>query len=254
MKGIQGKTAIVTGAASGIGRAAATRFASEGANVTVADVDVAGGKETVERIESLEGDAIFVETDVSKPSDVDKMVETTVAEFGGIDFAHNNAGIGERVDSFVEMTEEEWDRTLNVNLKGVWLCMRAEIPYMLEQDSGSIVNTASISGLLGSTRSPHYSAAKHGVLGLTKSAAFEYATDDIRVNAVCPGVIMTGLAEADPKVVEIGKETTPLGRIGEPEEIGDVVVQLCSDDASFVTGIEVPVDGGVMAGSTGGIN
>lgn len=246
MHGITGGTAIVTGAGSGIGRATAVRFAEAGANVVVADIDRESGEATVDRIDDDDGDAIFLETDVANPDDVEAMVDETVATYGGLDFAHNNAGIGDHVESFVSMTEEDWDRTLDINLSGVYLCMRRELEVMNE--GGAVVNTSSTAGLLGYPAAPQYSAAKHGVLGLTKSAAFEYATKGIRINAVCPGIIDTNIGDGDSDISDRVESVTPMKRIGEPEEVADVVVRLCSADASFVTGIEVPVDGGMTAG------
>lgn len=247
MQGINGNTAIVTGAASGIGRATAERFGAEGANVVVADIDPTGGTETVESIEEAGGDAIFVETDVSDPDDVESLVAETVATYGGLDFAHNNAGIGEQVSSFVDMTTEEWDRTVGINLRGVMLCMREELQHMADTAGGAIVNTSSTAGMLSHPTAPHYTAAKHGVLGLTKAAAFEYADRGIRVNAVCPGVIDTNIGDDDISP-EAAKAVTPMNRIGDPSEVGDVVVRLCSDDASFMTSVGIPVDGGMTAG------
>ncbi len=252
MQGIQGNTAIVTGAASGIGRATAKRFAAEGANVVVADVDVDGGEETVASIEDEGGEATFVETDVAESEDVATMVETAIGTYGSLELAHNNAGIGETGTTLDDMTEDQWDRTLDINLRGVWLCLREEIREMSERTGGAIVNTASTAGLLAHPGAGHYTAAKHGVLGLTKNAAFEFVDEDIRVNAVCPGLIMTGLVDDPAQARAQAAERTPMARIGQPEEVADVVVRLCSDDASFVTGIGVPVDGGMMAGRVWG--
>lgn len=248
MNGIRGGTAIVTGAASGIGRATAERFAEEGASVVVADVDRAGGEETAEAIERDGGEATFVEADVSEPADVERMADVAVDTYGSLEFAHNNAGIGEPVENAMEASIDEWDEVMAVDLRGVWLCMREELRRMVEGGGGAIVNTSSTAGLLGKPGLSHYSAAKHGVVGLTKTAAFEFAEEGVRVNAVCPGTIMTGLAEQNPGLVDEGVEVTPMDRAGQPEEVADVVVRLCSDDASFVTGVGVPVDGGKTAG------
>jgi NAD(P)-dependent dehydrogenase (short-subunit alcohol dehydrogenase family) len=248
MNGIEGKTALVTGAGYGIGRATAERFAREGANVVVADIDDETGPETVARIESEGGEATFVETDVADEADVEAMVEEAVSAYGSLEFAHNNAGIGEPVESTMTVTTAEWDRMMDVNLRGVWLCMREELEQMTEQGSGAIVNTSSLAGLLGEPHLAHYAAAKHGVNGLTKTAALEFAEENIRINAVCPGIVMTGLAEQNPEVVEEGLKNTPMDRAAEPEEIASVVVRLCSADASFMTGTTLPVDGGVSAG------
>lgn len=251
MKGIDGQTAVVTGGASGIGRATARRFGQEGANVIVADIDVEGGEETVSNIETAGGEATFVETDVSDPSAVEAMIDTTIETYGGLDLAHNNAGIAGTAGSTESLSIEDWDQVLDTNLRGIWLCMRAELAAMA-QTGGAIVNTSSTAGLLAMPGASHYSAAKHGILGLTKTAAFEYAEADIRVNAVCPGVIDTELGGSDDDTSTAGVDITPLDRPGTPEEVADVVVRLCSEDASFVTGIAVPVDGGMTAGRVWG--
>ena len=244
------KTAIVTGAASGIGKETAARFAREGANVVVADVVADEGQRVVDEIESDGGTATFVETDVSDPAHVEAMVQTAVETYGSVDIAHNNAGIEGRDDPLAEQTEDDWDRVIDINLKGVWLCMKYELKEMVEHDGGAIVNTSSIAGLVAAGGTP-YVASKHGVLGLTKVAATQYAGENVRVNAVCPGVIDTAMvqraAEADPDAIEGFVGMQPLGRMGTPEEIANAVVWLCSDEASFVTGTSYPVDGGYMA-------
>ncbi len=252
MQGIHDNTAIVTGAASGIGRATAERFATAGANVVVADVDAEGGAETVASIEDDGGEATFVRTDVADPDDVSAMVETALDTYGSLELAHNNAGIGETGSNLMEMTEEEWDRTLDINLRGVWLCLREELRAMTDDEGGAIVNTASTAGELAHPTAGHYTAAKHGVLGLTKNAAFEFVDDDIRVNAVCPGMINTGLVDDPEEARAMAEARTPIARIGQPEEVADVVVRLCSSDASFLTGVGVPVDGGMLAGRVWG--
>jgi NAD(P)-dependent dehydrogenase (short-subunit alcohol dehydrogenase family) len=245
------KVALVTGAASGIGRASAVAFAREGAAVAVVDVAEAGAKETVALIKKAEGTARFFQCDVSSGSEVQKLVRDVVAEFGRLDFAHNNAGIEGKQATTVECTEEIWERTIAVNLKGVWLCMKYEIPQMLKQGGGAIVNTASVAGLVGFVGLPAYSASKGGVVQLTRVAALEYAKSNIRVNAVCPGVIKTAMVdritEGKPDVEAAFTAGEPVGRMGRPEEIAAAVVWLCSDDASFVTGIPMPVDGGWVA-------
>jgi NAD(P)-dependent dehydrogenase (short-subunit alcohol dehydrogenase family) len=244
------KTAIVTGAASGIGKETAARFAREGANVVVADVVADEGQRVVDEIESDGGTATFVETDVSDPAHVEAMVQTAVETYGSVDIAHNNAGIEGRDDPLAEQTEDDWDRVIDINLKGVWLCMKYELKEMVEHGGGAIVNTSSIAGLVAAGGTP-YVASKHGVLGLTKVAATQYAGENVRVNAVCPGVIDTAMvqraAEADPDAIEGFVGMQPLGRMGTPEEIANAVVWLCSDEASFVTGTSYPVDGGYMA-------
>lgn len=250
MNGIAGRTAIVTGGGSGIGRATAERFGREGANVLVADVDVDGGEDTVAGIEANGGEATFVETDVSEPADVEAMVAAAIDAYGSIDLAHNNAGIAGEKGSTEALSLEAWDDVLDTNLRGVWLCMRKELREMT--DGGAIVNTSSSAGLLALPGASHYASAKHGVIGLTKTAAFEFAEQDVRVNAVCPGVIDTGLGDSEKDETHPGVAVTPMNRVAAPEEVADVVVRLCSDDASFVTGIAVPVDGGMTAGRVWG--
>jgi len=251
MNRLDGKIALVTGGSSGIGRAAALAFAREGAKVVIADVLVEGSEETVQMIEKSGGQAIFFRTDVSKPAEVEALIKETVETCGRLDCAFNNAGIGGGGVATAECTEEEWDRVMNINLKGVWLCMKYEIQRMLEQGGGAIVNTASVAGLVGFQNTPAYVASKHGVVGLTKAAALEYATFGIRINAVCPGVIRTPLIDrvvaARPKMEEVYTAMHPVGRLGEPEEIAEAVVWLCSDAASFVTGHAMVVDGGLVA-------
>lgn len=247
---IDEKTAIVTGAASGIGRATAERLAEEGANVAVVDINVEGGEETVARIENDSGTARFIETDVSDETEVKQMVEATVDEFGSLELAHNNAGIEGDSGTTVEHTEENWDRVVDTNMKGVWLCMKYEIQAMLESGDGAIVNTSSISGQTGAGDAP-YVATKHGILGLSRTAAVEYAQEGIRVNAVAPGVIDTPVSDrfrkANPEEFEQFVQMAPMGRMGEPMEIGNAVVWLLSDEASFATGGLFQVDGGFMA-------
>ena len=250
---LDGKTALVTGGGSGIGRAASLAYAKNGARVVVADVNVEGGEETVLMIKEAGGEAILVHADVSKPEDTQAMVDQSVAAFGSLDCAFNNAGISGGRDRLLtaDYLEEDWDRVISINLKGVWLCMKAEIPQMLKQGGGAIVNTASIAGLVGLTGTIAYVAAKHGVTGLTKAAALEYAKSGIRVNAVCPGYIQTpmvqGIFAENEGYEERAASRHPVGRLGEPEEIAQAVVWLSSDAASFVTGHNMPVDGGYMA-------
>jgi NAD(P)-dependent dehydrogenase (short-subunit alcohol dehydrogenase family) len=248
---VAGKVALVTGAGSGIGRATALTFAREGANVVVADVTVEGGEETVALIKKAGGEAIFVKTDVSKAAEVEALVQTTVATYGRLDCAHNNAGIAGKSKTVVDDTEDNWDRILAINLKGVWWCMKYEITQMLKQGGGAIVNTASDAGLIGVRRGGAYVASKHGVVGLTKTAALEYAKAGIRVNCVCPGPIDTpmlqGIGGRNQPMIDRMLKSQPNGRLGKPEEIAEAVVWLCSEAASFVTGLPMPVDGGYMA-------
>ena len=247
---LKGKVALVTGGASGIGRATALVFAREGAKVVVADLVAEGGEDTARLIKETGADAFFVKCDVSKAVDVEAMVKKAVDTYGRVDCAFNNAGVGV-MKSTVECKEEEWDRVLSVNLKGVWLCMKYEIIQMLKQGSGAIVNTSSIFGLIGTQGYAPYTASKHGVVGLTKVAALDCAQAGIRVNAVCPGSVLTPMFEpilADPQLKDAVQKMHPLGRFAKPEEIAEAVLWLCSDTASFVTGVAFPVDGGVVVG------
>jgi NAD(P)-dependent dehydrogenase (short-subunit alcohol dehydrogenase family) len=250
-KPFEGKVALITGGASGIGRATALAFSREGAEVVVADVNAEGGEETVRLIKENGGEASFVKCDVSRASDVEGMVSKAVEEYGRLDCAFNNAGVGV-LKSVVECTEEDWDLTMNVNLKGVWLCMKHEMLHMLKQGSGAIVNTSSAAGLMATQGHAPYTASKHGVVALTKVGALDGASFGVRVNAVCPGGVLTPmlepLLEAEPHMKEVMKMMHPLRRIGKPEEIAAAVIWLCSDAASFVTGVAFPVDGGVLSG------
>ena len=247
---LDGKVALVTGGSSGIGRAAAVAFAREGARVTVADVNLAGGEETVDRIRGSGGQAVFVRTDVSKAVDVEAMVARTVEAYGRLDCAFNNAGIvGDR--SFIHVHPEKmWDLVISIHLKGVWLCMKYEITHMLEQGGGAIVNTSSVAGMVGYAGASPYVAAKHGIVGLTKTAALEYARKGIRANAISPGWTRTELIDhliGTPEQEERIGARHPMGRLCEPEEIAEAAAWLCSDTASFVTGAVLPVDGGFVA-------
>jgi len=247
---LQGKVALVTGGSSGIGRASALAFAREGAKVVVVDVNVEGGLETAQIIKQSGGEAIFVSANVSNAVEVERMVNKAIETYSRLDFAHNNAGIGGVPAPIVECTEEDWDRIMNINLKGVWLCMKYEIIYMLKHGGGAIVNTASVAGLVGFDRTPAYAASKHGVVGLTKSAALTYANTGIRINALCPGFTQTAmlerLIEGDPQRKALRIAQTPVGRLGTPEDMAEAVVWLCSDGASFVTGHTLVVDGGFV--------
>ena len=249
---LDGRVALVTGGGSGIGRASSLAYARDGAKVVIVDVNVEGGEETVQSIKEAGGEAILVHADVSKAVEVQQMVDRTVEAYGRLDCAFNNAGVsGRSRGTMVDHSEEEWDRVIGTNLKGVWLCMKAQIPQMLKQGGGAIVNNASVAGLVGIRRTSAYVAAKHGVVGLTKAAALEYAESGIRVNAVCPGYIDTPLVRSVFDQLEGMEEEViarhPLGRLGEPHEIAEAVVWLSSDAASFVTGHTMTVDGGYVA-------
>lgn len=273
MNGLNGKTAVVTGAGSGIGRASALRFADEGSNIVVADIVQDTGRETVDLIEDAGGDATFVEVDVSDIASVERMVSVAVETYGSLDFAHNNAGILTGFTEVTDIEEEQWNRILDINLKGIWACLKAEIPVMNKQGSGAIVNTASEAGLVGMGGLSSYSASKHGVVGLTKSVALEYAGRGVRVNAIAPGPtntnIQSGLIGGDFSSMSLKQRVgaivrllrtalrtmradfdtsamrdVPMGRIADPEEMAGAVAFLCSSDASYITGHTLPIDGG----------
>ena len=242
-----GKTAIVTGAGMGIGRAVALAYAQAGANVVVADVDAKAGAETVDLIGA--GRALFVSCDVSKEAEVKAMVEATLDSFGRLDYACNNAGIHPQDMStpLTETSEALWYRIMDVNLKSVFLCMKHELPTMLKQGAGVIVNTASLAGLLCEPGFPLYTTCKHGVVGLTKAAAFEYIRTGVRINAVCPAPVDTPMLRAAPKEVFDGlAKMLPIGRVATAEEVAGAVMYLCSDLAGYMTGTCLPIDGGAM--------
>lgn len=245
----ENKVAIVTGASFGIGRATAIAFAARGAKVVVADW--IENNEVAKTIKNNGGESIFVRCDVSRSEDVKRMLDETVKAFGRLDFAVNNAGIEGTNGPTHECTEENWDKTIGINLKGVWLCMKYEIIEMLKQKTGAIVNTASVAGLIGFQGLPAYVASKHAVVGLTKTAALEYAKQGIRVNAVCPGVIKTPMVDRttgnDKAVEKMYVDMEPVGRMGKPEEVAEAIIWLCSDASSFVTGHAMAVDGGWIA-------
>jgi NAD(P)-dependent dehydrogenase (short-subunit alcohol dehydrogenase family) len=250
MGALEGNVAVVTGAAMGIGRASAEVFAREGARVVVADIDVDGGHETVARIEAAGGEASFVRTDVSDRAEVWAMVQHAVDTYGGLDCAHNNAGIAAPLAKLADYPDDGWDRTLAVMLTGVYHCMKAEIPRMLERGGGAIVNTASGVGLVGYPGQAAYTASKHGVVGLTKVAALDYGSQGVRVNAICPGTARTPMVDdavrRDPSIDAYLKTLHPIGRIAEAAEIAEAAVWLCTPAASFVLGVALPVDGGYV--------
>lgn len=245
---VKNKVALITGSGSGIGRATAILFSKEGASVVVSDVNVEGGKETVAMIEKAGGQAIFVEADVSKQGDVKTLVAKTVDAFGRLDCACNVAGIDGQLGTVTEQDIENFDTTVAVNQRGVFLCMQSEIEQMLKNGGGAIVNVASVAGLVGIAGLSPYIGTKHAVIGLTKNASLEYSKLGIRTNAVCPGPINTPLVKGlPPEYIEAILSTQPNERIGESEEVAELMLWLCSDRASYVTGAAVPVDGGYSA-------
>ncbi|ACC79339.1 SDR family oxidoreductase [Nostoc punctiforme] len=243
-----GKVAFVTGAANGIGRATALAFAREGANVVVADVSEQGNQETVRLIEDLGGRVLAVKCDVTRTEDVTAALSKTIETFGRLDFAFNNAGVEQKKAATAELEEAEWDRIVNTDLRSVFLCLKHEIPLMLKQGGGAIVNTSSGAGVIGIKGGAAYTAAKHGVIGLTKAAALDYASQNIRINAVCPGYIDTSMMDRFTGGTPEGRQKVvseePIGRMGQPEEIANAVVWLCSDASSFVVGHALIIDGG----------
>ena len=249
---LDNKVAIITGAASGIGRATAQVFAREGARLVIADMNEEGGNETLAQLKQAGARAIFVKVDVAKASEVEAMVAQAVTTYGRLDCAFNNAGIDGRGGKIHECTEENWNRVLSINLTGVWLCMKAEIAQMLKQGgNAAIVNTSSTAGLTGGAGLPAYIASKHGVAGLTRAGALEYGKHNIRINAVCPGPIRTPmlgrlLRRREDMETRLAR-AQPIKRLGEPSEIGEAVAWLCSDRASYVHGLPLPVDGGLTA-------
>lgn len=252
---VEGKIVVITGAAAGIGRAAALSFAAEGAQVVVSDIDENGCGETVTMIEKAGGAAMMMPADVSNPEDVSALINQVVSTYGKIDCAVNNAGIEGQIAPFSDQPDENFDNIISVNLKGTFLCMRAEIDAMLKTGGGTIVNLSSVAGLIGFPGLSPYVASKHGVIGLTKNAALEYGTSGIRVNAVCPGGIDTRMLDSLASQATNGAQSSaemmdplhPIGRIGTPEEVAELIVWLCSSRSSFVTGAIIPVDGGFVA-------
>ncbi|MGD0003418.1 MAG: SDR family oxidoreductase [Anaerolineaceae bacterium] len=245
-----GKVAIVTGASSGIGRSSALLYAREGAKVVVSDVDEGGGQETVRLIQAAGGEAFFVKTDVANPTDCESLVRKTAEKYGRLDFACNNAGIGGEQNLTADYSIEGWQKVIAVNLSGIFYCMKFEIPAMLKAGEGAIVNMASILGQVGFVGAPAYVAAKHGVIGLTQNAAIEYAARGIRVNSIGPAFIKTPMIaslEQNTQALNMLVGLHPIGRLGLPEEVAELVIWLSSTRASFVTGAYYPVDGGYLA-------
>ncbi|MCL4870975.1 MAG: SDR family oxidoreductase [Anaerolineae bacterium] len=248
---LRDKIVLVTGGASGIGRVTAYALAQVGAVVALADVDEAGGAETAQVIQERGGQALFVPTDVGNAAAVQSLITQIISQYGRLDCAFNNAGVEGLPNRTADATEADFDHIMRVNLKGVWLCMKYEIQQMVAQGGGAIVNTASVAGLLGAHSLPIYAASKHAVVGLTKSAAIEYAKKGVRINAVCPTVTRTPMIErglaAIPEFMEAARRAIPMQRFGEPEEIAAAVLWLFSDDARFITGTTLTIDGGFTA-------
>jgi NAD(P)-dependent dehydrogenase (short-subunit alcohol dehydrogenase family) len=247
-RSLDGKVAFVTGAASGIGRVTALAFAREGASIVVADIDQQGNQDTASMIEDRGGQALAVSCDVTSGEDVQAALTKTVERFGRLDYAFNNAGAEQQPKPTADITEEEWDRIITINLRSVFLCLKYQIPLMLQHGGGAIVNTSSGAGIKVFGRGAAYAAAKHGVVGLTKDAALDYAASNIRINAICPGIIDTEMMDrftgGTPEERDRVIAQEPIGRMGKPEEIAAAVVWLCSDAASFVTGHALVADGG----------
>jgi len=249
---LQNKVALVTGGTTGIGRDTAVLFANAGAKVVVSGRRETEGKETSDLIRAAGGDGLFVKSDVSKPSDVQSLVQKTVEKFGRLDIAFNNAGIEGKWVPLIEQSLEDWDAVIDINLKGTWLCLKYEIQQMLKQGGGgTIVNMSSVAGLMGAAGAGVYCASKHGVIGLTRTAALEYAANGIRVNAVCPAVIETAMSDrafADPEANKRVLALHPIGRFGKPIEVAEAVLWLSSSKSSFMTGHYIVLDGGMLVG------
>ena len=238
---------MVTGAGSGIGRSSALAFAQEGASVLVSDINPQGGEETVNMIQASKGKAHFFKCDVSQSAQVEKLIEETIQTFGSLDYAVNNAGVSMRPASTVEIDEAEWDRVIGINLKSVWLCMKYEIPHMQKIGGGVIINISSLAGIRGKEGTLAYTASKHGVIGMTKTAALEYAKEGIRINAICPGLTESGMTAGLDHYPDLAKQLIdqiPMGHMGQSQNIADAVVWLCDNTASFITGHVLVIDGG----------
>jgi NAD(P)-dependent dehydrogenase (short-subunit alcohol dehydrogenase family) len=247
---LTGKAIVVTGGASGIGRATVLAMTALGARVAIADITPAAGTALATEISTNGGEAVFIETDVASSASIEHLFDTVMQRWGRLDCAFNNAGVADEGKFTIDSTEADWDRTHNINLKGVWLCMRREIAEMVKTGGGTIVNTASVAGLVGWRGAGAYAASKHGVVGLTKTAALEYARQGVRVNAVCPGVIDTPMGapatQSAGTVHDLLLAKHPAGRFGTPNEVANAVVWLCSNDSSFTTGHALTVDGGYV--------
>ncbi|MCB8980405.1 MAG: SDR family oxidoreductase [Ardenticatenaceae bacterium] len=248
---LDGKIALITGGSSGIGRETAVLFAQHGAKLAIADLNPDGGQETVQMIREAGGTAVFIQTDVSQAAQVENLINEVVREYGRLDIAFNNAGIDGIPVRTADGSEDEYDRIMAVNAKGVWLCLKYEIQQMLLQGGGTIINTASVAGLIGAHSMSAYAASKHAVVGLTKTAAVEYAGKGIRVNAVCPAIIRTAMVERAfahlPQLEQGAIQNNPSHRIGDPREVAEAVLWLASDASSFTTGATLTVDGGLTA-------
>lgn len=248
---LDGKIALITGGSSGIGRETAVLFAQHGASLAIADLNPEGGQETIQMIRKAGGTAVFIQTDVAQAAQVENMVNEVVGQYGRLDIAFNNAGIEGAPVRTIDVTEAEFDQIMAVNAKGVWLCLKYEIQQMLRQGGGTIVNTASVAGLIGAHSMPAYAASKHAVVGLTRTAAVEYARKGIRVNAVCPAIIRTAMVERAiaqlPQLEHGAIQNNPSRRLGDPREVAEAVLWLASDAASFTNGATLTVDGGLTA-------
>jgi NAD(P)-dependent dehydrogenase (short-subunit alcohol dehydrogenase family) len=244
------RVAIVTGAASGIGRECALRFAQEGSQVVVSDIDQEGGNHTVQQIKENHGKAIFIKTNVADSQQCQALVSETIETYGRLDFACNNAGISGEENPTAQYSLESWKKVLDINLSGIFYCLKYEISAMLEIGGGAIVNMASVLGKVGFASAPAYVAAKHGIIGLTKAAALEYSAKGLRINVVGPGFIHTPMIsdlEENQETHQMLVSLHPIGRLGKPEEVANLVVWLCSEQASFITGAYYPIDGGYLA-------